>query len=325
MDKSIIKMMPQDNSLFRLYFKLAIYQKSGMAFQDFFSKLMICADSDFEPIRPYGKWGDGGNDGHNPITKHYYQVYAPVATTTPNAQQALKKSIADYQKLLNKWGSVNGYSFVINDRFTGVQAPLSEAFWRFKEDKKISCGEIIHTQSLQKIFMTLVEDDKLEVLEMSPLAPSNSSFEPTVISELIRYLLNKPDMTMGLLHSKAPDFDEKIEFNNLSEPLSIKIKSNSLEVYKINDFLNEQNDDSIGQELSQTVNSIYRQLLDSIPNEEPQRNELIYLGLVDQLIPKFAKDKTHSTRGYNNVAEIIIAKYFETCDAYEDPNRTNPP
>lgn len=316
-------MTVQDGSLIRLYFKLAVYQKSGMEFQSYFSDIMRCIDSGFEHVKPYGNWGDGGNDGCNSVDKHYYQIYAPLATTKVNAQEALKKAITDYQKLLNKWGSVLGYSFVINDRFTGIEAPLLKYFNEFKSNQQISQGKIIDTRELQKLFMQLSEDDKLDALGMHYLAPSNSSFEPTVISELVRYLLNKPDMTMGLLSSTAPNFDEKIQFNNLSDRLSIKLKSNSFEVYKIDDFLNEQNDDSIAQELAQTVNNIYKQLVISIPDNEEQKNELIYLGLVDKLIPKFAKDKTHSTRGYNNVAEIIIAKYFETCDAYEDPNRSN--
>lgn len=321
--KRIVNMTAQDSSLFRLYFKLAIYQKSGMAFQEFFAKVMIYSDSGFEPVKPYGNWGDGGNDGHNPGTKHYYQVYAPVATTKMNAQEALKKSTTDYHKLLKKWGAVNGYSFVVNDRFTGVEAPLSQAFWSFKADKNISNGEIVHTLSLQKIFMTLAEDDKLEVLDMHCLAPSDSSFEPTIISDLVKYLLNEPDVSMNLLASKAPDFSEKIKFNNISENLETRIKNHSLEVYKIDDFLIEQNDDSIAQELSQTVNNIYKQLVVSIPNDEEYKNEIIYLGLVESLIPKFARDKAHAKRGYNTVAEIIISKYFETCDAYEDPNSSN--
>lgn len=311
-----------DNSLFRLYFKLAVYQKSGMEFQNYFSNIMRCIDSGFEHVKPYGNWGDGGNDGCNLDEKHYYQIYAPLATTKINAQDALKKAITDYQKLLDKWDDVLGYSFVINDRFTGIEAPLLKSFSDFKIAQSITQGKVIDTRELQKIFMQLSEDDRLEALEMHHLAPSDSNFEPTVISELIRYLINKPDMSFSLLTGKAPNFDKKIEFNQLSDILANKLKSNSIEVYKIDEFLDEQGDESLAQELAQTVNNIYRELVESIPANEKNKNELIYIGMIDKLIPMFAKDKVHAKRGYTNVAEIIIAKYFETCDTYEDPHST---
>lgn len=313
-------MKAQDNSLFRLYFRLAVYQKSGMEFQNYFSDIMRCLDSGFEHVKPYGNWGDGGNDGCNSSDKHYYQIYAPLATTRLNAQDAFKKAITDYQKLLTKWGTVLGYSFVINDRFTGIEAPLLKDFNKFKDDQKISQGKIIDTRELQKLFMQLDEDDKLDALGMHYLAPSDSDFEPTVISELVQYLINKPDMGLSLLNAKAPNFDQKIQFNGISDVLANKLKSNSIEVYKIDEFLAEQGDGSLAQELAQTVNNIYKRVASSIPQDEDNRNELIYIGLLDGLIPMFAKDRVHANRGYNNVAEIIIAKYFETCDTYEDPN-----
>lgn len=295
-----------------------------MDFQNFFAKIMGYIDPGFVPIKPYGNWGDGGNDGCNSDTKHYYQIYAPVATTKVNAQEALRKAVTDYQKLLDSWGVVVGYSFVINDKFTTVEAPLQRSFVEFKEAKKILEGKIIHTQELQKLFMQLHDDGKMDVLDIYHLPPSDTDFNPTTLGELIKYLLNKPDMSMTLLTGQAPDFEEKIKFNGLNEALANRLKVNSLEVYKIDDFLDTQGDDGIDQELSQTVNDIYIRAASKIPDEEEQRNELIYLSLMNELIPNIAKDKIHSLRGYNKVAEIIIAKYFETCDVYEDPNSAYP-
>lgn len=315
-------MTQQDDHWLTLYFKLAVYQKSGMEFQGFFAKIMGYIDPDFTPIKPYGNWGDGGNDGCNSNTKSYYQIYAPLPTTKLNAQDSFNKAKEDYQKLIDKWGNVGSYYFVINDRFTGVEAPLQQSFTEFKSDKSIPNGKIIHTQELQKLFKQLSRDDKLDVLDIYHSPLSESDFQPTVISKLIGYLLAKPDMSLALLTSKAPDFDEKIEFNQLSKNLSHRLKSNSLEVYKIDEFLGEQDDESLAQELAQTVNSIYKELVEKIPDTDTQKNELIYLGLIEELIPKFARDKAHAQQGYNKVAEIVIAKYFETCDAYEDPNST---
>ena len=44
----------------------------------------------------------------------------------------------------------------------------------------------------------------------------------------------------------------------------------------------------------------------------------------EALVPDFAKTNKLTRLGYDSVAEVIIAKYFETCDVYEDPNESNP-
>lgn len=308
---------------FLIHFKLAVYRKSGMEFQNFFSKILGYIDDGFVHVKPYGNWGDGGNDGCNPTTKTYYQIYAPLATTEVNAIQAFKKATTDYGKLLSKWGAVHSYNFVINDRFTGVDALLLNDFEDFKVKESIPNGKIIHSQELTKYFLGLNDDAKLDVLEMSFLPNDKEDFDETALSNLIRFLLNKPDRPFHLLIGKAPDFDEKIKFNNLGENLALRLKSNSLEAYKVDEFFLD--DESLSQELSQTVKDIYRNIADSIPDTEPHKGELIYHALVEDLIPSFAKSKEYAQHGYHKVAEIIIAKYFETCDAYEDPNSPSAP
>ena len=162
-----------------------------MEFQVFFSTIMSHLDSDFVPIKPHGSWGDGGNDGCNPNLKHYYQIYAPLASTTTSPITEFNKAVTDYGKLVKKWGAVKGYSFVINDKFTQIPAPLQLNFQNFKENQKISEGQIICSLQLQKLFMRLDEDTKLDVLGMYCIDEnSNTDFEPTIVGELINYLID---------------------------------------------------------------------------------------------------------------------------------------
>ncbi|MCG5225697.1 ABC-three component system protein [Acinetobacter pittii] len=312
-------------AILRLYFKLKVYQTSGMEFQVFFSTIMNHLDSDFVPIKPHGKWGDGGNDGCNAKLKHYYQIYAPLASTTTSPINEFKKAETDYGKLIKKWGKVNGYFFVLNDKFTNVPAPLQLDFQNFIENNKIPEGRIICSLQLQKLFMKLDDDTKFDVLGMYYIDEnSTSDFEPSIVGELINYLLDNNDNIFNFLKGDAPNFDEKIVFNNLSPFLAARLISNYAEVYKIDDFLEIQGEE-LAQSLSITINKIYKEINSTIPKEETDRSSLIYFALIEALIPKFANKDKVSKRSYTSLAEVIIAKYFSTCDVYEDPNSPSTP
>ena len=49
-----------------------------------------------------------------------------------------------------------------------------------------------------------------------------------------------------------------------------------------------------------------------------------YVWLVESLIPNSIPQHPHTMKAYRQAAQVIIAKYFETCDAYEHPNSINP-
>jgi hypothetical protein len=42
--------------------------------------------------------------------------------------------------------------------------------------------------------------------------------------------------------------------------------------------------------------------------------------LLQQIIPATAENHPHTMAAYREAAEIVIAKYFETCDVYEHPD-----
>ncbi|VFN06678.1 MAG: hypothetical protein BECKG1743F_GA0114225_112723 [Candidatus Kentron sp. G] len=47
--------------------------------------------------------------------------------------------------------------------------------------------------------------------------------------------------------------------------------------------------------------------------------------MVEQLIPDAMGKHPHSMKAYREAAQIILSKYFETCDAYEHPNSATAP
>jgi len=91
-------MKPLDKNYLLLQFKNKIYSKNGTEFQTFFENIMEKVYADFQKIKPYGKYGDSGNDGYRKNSEIYYQVYAPEAPSIKLAEAA-RKLKEDFEKL----------------------------------------------------------------------------------------------------------------------------------------------------------------------------------------------------------------------------------
>jgi hypothetical protein len=91
-------MSPLDKNYLSLQFWHKIHIKDGAEFQHFFEDIMQKAFPDFQKIRPYGKEGDGGNDGYIKKLGAYYQVYAPNTPSIKEAEAA-EKLTNDFEKL----------------------------------------------------------------------------------------------------------------------------------------------------------------------------------------------------------------------------------
>src|ERR1035441_8985709 len=134
--------------------RLRIHESSGDGFQTLFGQVMKYSDPRFQKIVPWGDWGDGGNDGWIEEDGHYFQVYGPKPTTKLTESTALNKAIEDFDKLPKKWQNVQRYSFVMNDRFSGIPAPIGSALQALKIAKNLKVAKAVETQDLMIVFMT---------------------------------------------------------------------------------------------------------------------------------------------------------------------------
>lgn len=154
---------PRDKQFLSLQFREKIYIKNGTEFQSFFENIMEKAFSDFKKIRPYGRDGDGGNDGYRKKSGIYYQVYAPVAPSTKQAEAA-RKLKKDFEKLKNNWDKISEikeYHFVFNDKYDGSIQKLEEAISELEKDNSGIKFHIFLAKELEEIFFSL---DKANIL-----------------------------------------------------------------------------------------------------------------------------------------------------------------
>lgn len=305
--------------LYRQFFRLRVHESSGDAFQLLFSRIMSYANPEFKSVAPWGNWGDGGNDGWIESEAHYFQVYGPKPTTKIKDTEAVNKAIGDFDKLPKKWGVVKKYSFVMNDRFNGVPAPIASALQKLKKDKGLLHTGTICGMELLQTFMVLPEVDVRQDIIGGVPGEIAEFIDPRAIGELLTYLSEKAAPGLSFLCETAPEFDKKIEINGIGKVVRTRLESNSYQAHTINEFL-DSSDDGLKQAIAKEINDTYAQSKSVISNSVEDAADLRYFWMVDKLIPPVMHEHLHSLAAFRTAAELVLAKYFETCDAYEHPN-----
>lgn len=148
-----------------LQIRTRIFELNGTAFQSFFEKVMLEYDNDFTIVRPYGKLGDGGNDGFIRSKGIYYQVYSP---TNPKEKlkEAADKLVTDFEKLCKDWehiSEIKEYYFVFNDKYNGTIKPLEEELSILKEKNKSIEFGIVTVTEFEKTILSLKEDSLVKL------------------------------------------------------------------------------------------------------------------------------------------------------------------
>lgn len=149
-----------------LQFWNKVLRKNGMEFQIFFGDIMQKAFSDYQKIIPYGKRGDGGNDGYIPSDGIYFQVYSPQKPSEKEAAAA-KKLKSNFDDLIINWdkkiSKIKQYLFVFNDKDMGTSIEIEEALAQLSRKYKEVTFKKYLPKDLEKVFFTLTIDQMLEL------------------------------------------------------------------------------------------------------------------------------------------------------------------
>lgn len=308
------------NIWYRLLFKVKVYEASGDSFQKLVSQLYEWNDPDFQSIAPWGNWGDGGNDGWIASAGHYFQVYGPKPTTQWQPIDAVNKAIEDFKKLPAKWKDVRKYSFVLNDRYCGVPAPIASALQQLKAGYGLEDANVISTARLESLFMALAEDQRQIIVCGGVPVDFPDFVDPRAVGELLSHLADRPSFHSAFLNELPPDFEKKITLNGLSGHISQSLRAYSYQTTTVQEFLSCR-DPGLQQSIGEEIRHLYDESKTVIPSEDLDVANIRYVWMVDKLIPDGMREHPHSMKAYREAAQIVLAKYFETCDAYEHPER----
>ena len=114
----------------KIIFKNRILAYKGQQFEDFFISLMSIYNTNFKPVKAYGRLGDRKNDGFDKTTGTFYQVFAPEDLNREGTiKDGVRKLKEDFEGLYEKWNNIctiKKYYFVANDRYDGVPVPIHD-------------------------------------------------------------------------------------------------------------------------------------------------------------------------------------------------------
>lgn len=289
----------------RKQFRLKIHESNGQKFEDIFTAIMNYADPDFQQIKAWGRIGDGNCDGYIKSKGIYFQVFAP-EDIRKSYTDVIRKLDKDFQGLLKKWNPVNEFYFVVNDKFNGVNWECEKKIQEIKTTFKLQNAGFKTPKDLENILFTLTDDQILNVTDFLPDPSKIIALDYSILTEVISFIMKLSYSTASDGKLKLPDWDNKIKFNNLSTKPTQCLNNGYIHVGSLEKYL-KNNGDFLADELKKKIREIY---------ESEKRNDKIGDDLFWAIVNKAApKDKI----SYQTAVIVIMAKYFETCDIFEEP------
>lgn len=153
--------------------ELLVLRANGSGFQDLFAKVMCHRYGEFTPIKAYGSYGDGGNDGWLTDSGTFFQVYGPEDIKAAGTMStALKKIQDDAHKIIKSRGrQVLAWRFVINDKFTGVPEPIDRKVMDVAAQLSLPDARAVGSEWLVRKMFELPRQQLLHVLGLNDHQP----------------------------------------------------------------------------------------------------------------------------------------------------------
>jgi hypothetical protein len=161
-------------------------------------------------------------------------------------------------------------------------------------------------KDLENILFSLDEDQILNITGFIPNPSKIKTLNYSILNEVINHIMEIPlDRSKSIDDIYLPDWDKKIEFNGLSTSIKNLLESGYPKIYSLEKYL-ENNGNFISEQLRNKLNETYLIL------KKSKKCDDLFWAIVDKLSP-------FQESSYQTVVIIIMAKYFETCDIFEEP------
>ncbi len=297
-------MNSQEKAFLRMLFKEKIYTCDGQAFEDLFTSVMNYSEKDFKSIKPWGNIGDRKNDGYVKSTGTFYQVFAPeeIEKSYPNT---VKKIHEDFTGLIKQWNPVKNFYFVINDKYKGVNADAEQKIEQIKQDYNLDNAEILTAKDLENMLFKLEEDQIFNIAGYLPDLSNIKNLDYSILNEVIAHIMELPLQTHVNEKIILPEWEEKIKFNGLSDTVANYLDHASLQLVSLEKYLSN-NGDFVADTLRDKMNEVYGSV------KEKKSGDDLFFSMLQRLSPR-------QIQPYQNTVIVVMAKYFETCDIFEEP------
>jgi len=302
-------MTSQEKTFLRIMFQNKIFKTEGQAFEDLFTTIMSHSEKDFQQIKPWGRIGDKHCDGYIENKGIYYQVYAP-EDIRKSYTDLIQKISKDFKLLIDLWPDVKSFYFVVNDKYKGVNAEAEQTLKTLKKNYNLNeCG-FFTSADLERLFFTLEEDIIQSIVGFIPDIQQMIRLDVTILNEVIGFIMNlsiKP--ISGEL--KFPDWNDKIVFNNLSDYPASLLNQGSQTLGLLNKYLTTNT--FLAEELQNHITGVYNSIKENF-REFSIKGDHLFWEILTRCSPK-------QSQPYQMAVITIMAKYFESCDIFEEPPR----
>lgn len=295
---------------YRQGFRIALLEKEGQEFQDWFCQLAgLAFGPDFEPIGHEGAEGDHKADGRRRSNGTIFQCYAPHAGAT-RAARVREKIRTDFKGALQHWPEfVNRWIFVHNIR-RGLGPTITKELDTLRREHPAVIIETWSPTELMRLF------DQLELADCELLfgpAPSAEDLEgvtPEHVAEVIRHLeQTKPEPGREPL---SPPSVDKIEKNDLSPEVLDLLSAGKRKDYLTERYFEKEPGPEVGERVAEAFRQRYASLKES--TESP-----------DELFAGLQRFAGHGGSPKHQVAVLAVLSYlFDRCDIFEDPRGVAP-
>lgn len=310
--------------LMELMFQLKILKSTGNEFQNLFYQVMKKYDRNFIEIKPQGNIGDKKCDGYIKGKGVFYQVYGPEDASNADTQRyAISKLENDFEGLYahtqnGTYEPIQEFYFVINTKGTqGIYPDLSDKLTKLSNLYPDIYFNYIDTNEIISIFMQLKPVFKRQILQNFIPNISFADIKFSIIQNIVEYLSKNVCRNNFDDNYIVPDFYEKIEFNNLGRKITTALEDANAYIDKLDEFMSNSYSDIGKIELCNIYRTLYAESKKVHPNDSNAQFKYILNSSYDK---KANLDFATESAYISNIL-IIMAKYFNSCDIFEEPKK----
>lgn len=293
----------QEKAFARTLFKLKIHEANGQAFENIFTAIMTYVESDFQSIKPWGNIGDRKNDGYIKSKGIFFQVFSP-EEITKSYVNVVKKLNSDFEGLVSQWPPIKEFYFVVNDKYQGVNADCEQAIQSIKQNNGLTRAGFKTASDLEDLLFSLDEDQIIAIVGFLP-DPARIKLDYTVLSDILSHLMSlylPKTQDSPIIY---PDWDKKITFNNLASLEARYLNDGFLQIGSLDEYLDNQSN-FFADEVKDKIREIYIECSKMYSGSE------LFWEMVNMM-------STKRKASFQSAGIILISKYFETCDVFEEP------
>lgn len=309
-------MTKEERALARIIFHKKVLASDGQAYEDLFVAIMQKVCKEFRPVKPQGTLGDRKNDGYDPTTGHYYQVFAPEDVAKSKAA-AVAKLKADFAGLMAYWNGIyplRRFSFVFNDKFKGSYPTIETDLAEIGKSNSLEGCDVFLAKNLEDVLFSLPDDEILAITGFVPDPDKITDIDYSVLNDVIAHIRSNKRPIDRATVLAAPNFDAKIKFNGLSEQVAHLLNSASYQVGAIDQYFS-LNSEYAKQEIRDHLASIYtstRALYDTNIGTDVRLPDVVFFEMLEELAG-------NSSESAQSAALVVMAYFFEACDIFERP------